>query len=130
MFANFDLAKRKCKHCGNMLIKKMKTQKFCSDECQKKHQQKKNTTYTKNIEKNIKTILGNKCFLCDFDTIVEIHCLDGKTETTHKILQAYNKKNMHEYVLLCPNHHQMIHQKLATLKYSHSKTDELIWEEI
>ena len=30
LFANFDLAKRKCLHCGKVLIKKKKTQKFCS----------------------------------------------------------------------------------------------------
>lgn len=126
MFANFDLAKRKCLHCGNILIKKKKTHKFCSDECAKKYYQKKTTKYTKSIEKNIKSILDNKCFVCDFNVITEIHCLDNKKESTSKILKAYNKKNMHDYVLLCPNHHLMIHQKLSTLKY---KDDELVWGE-
>ena len=126
MFANFDLSKRKCKHCGNILIKKMKTQKFCSDECARKYYQKKATRYTSGIEKNIKQILGKGCFICDFETITQIHCLDSKKETTGKILKAYNKKNMHDYVLLCPNHHMMLHEKLATLKY---KNNELVWEE-
>jgi len=126
MFANFDLSKRKCANCGKVLIKKKKTHKFCSDECQKAYYHKKSTNYTKNIEKNIKAILGKKCFVCDFEPITEIHCLDNKKESTGKILKSYNGRNMHEYILLCPNHHQMMHNKLATLKY---KNDELVWEE-
>jgi|GEM_PF-1863615 len=126
MFANFDLSKRKCMHCGNIIIKKKKTQKFCSMECSRKYYQKKSTAYTRSIEKNIKSLLDNRCFICDFDAITQIHCLDGKKESTSKILKSYNKRNMHDYVLLCPNHHQMVHEKLATLKY---KDDELVWEE-
>jgi len=126
MFANFDLAKRKCLQCSSILIKKKKTQKFCSDKCAKTYYQKKTTNYTKNIEKNIKTILDNKCFVCDFEKITEIHCLDNKKESKNKILKAYNKKSMNEYVLLCPNHHLMIHRKLAELKYLNN---ELVWKE-
>ena len=126
LFANFDLSKRKCLHCGKIIVKKMKTQKFCSDECLKKYYLKKSTKYTKNIEKKIKEILDNKCFICEFNAITEIHCLDNKKESNSKILKAYNKKNMHDYVLLCPNHHQMIHSKFANLKY---RDNELVWEE-
>lgn len=126
LFANFDLAKRKCLHCGKILVKKMKTQKFCSDECAKKQYTKKTTTYTKTIDKKIKEILNDECFVCGFKTLIEIHCLDNKKESNHKILQAFNKKDMHQYVLLCPNHHQMLHLKLGKL---YSKGDELVWEE-
>ena len=75
----------------------------------------------KSIEKNIKALLDDKCFVCDFEFITEIHCLDNKKESTNKILKAYNKKNMREYVLLCPNHHLMLHKKLAELKYSNNE---------
>ncbi len=126
MFANFDLAKRKCMQCGKILIKKKKTHKFCSDECSRKFYQKKFTKYTKTIEKNIKSILDNKCFVCDFEPITQIHCLDNKKESNRKILTAYNKREMHDYVLLCPNHHMMLHQKMARLHY---KDDKLVWEE-
>jgi hypothetical protein len=126
MFANFDLSKRKCVNCGKVLIKKKKTHKFCSAVCAKEYYQKKATKYTKNIEKNIKAILDNKCFVCDFSAITEVHCLDNKKESTSKILKAYNKKSMHEYVLLCPNHHLMTHRKLAELKY---RNNELVWQE-
>lgn len=127
MFANFDLAKRKCLNCGKILIKKKKTQKFCSEACSRAYYQKKTTTYTRSIEKNIKSILDSKCFVCDFDAITEIHCLDNKKESIGKILKAYNKKEMHDYVLLCPNHHMMVHNKMATLKY---RNDELVWTEL
>jgi hypothetical protein len=126
MFANFDLAKRKCLQCGKILIKKKKTHKFCSDSCARKFYLRKSTRYSKAIEQRIKEILDNKCFICDFDSITEIHCLDNKKESHNKILKSYNKKNMHDFVLLCPNHHLMVHQKLATLKY---RNNELVWEE-
>ena len=126
LFANFDLAKRKCLHCGKILVKKMKTQKFCSDVCAKKHYVKKSSTYTKAIDKKIKEILNDECFVCSFKPLVEIHCLDNKKESPHKILQAFNKRDLHQYVLLCPNHHSMIHLKMAKF---FSKKDELVWEE-
>ena len=33
LFANFELAKAKCRNCGKSFIKTMKTQKFCSEKC-------------------------------------------------------------------------------------------------
>jgi len=126
MFADFELAKRKCLNCGKVLVKKSKTQKFCSRDCSKKYSSRKLSRYTLAIERKINALLGGKCFVCDFEHITEIHCLDNKPESHSKILKAYNKKSLHEYVLLCPNHHQMIHSKMAYLRYSN---DELCWEE-
>ena len=126
MFANFDLAKKKCAECGQLFVRTKKNQRFCSDKCAKLKYAKKFTKYTKATEEKIKNILDNRCFICDFYHITEIHCLDNRPESNNKILRAYNKKELHDYVLLCPNHHQMIHQKLAKLYY---KNDELYWEE-
>jgi hypothetical protein len=125
MFADFELAKRKCLNCGKILVKKSKTQKFCSRECSRKYSSRKSSKYTKAIERKFKELLGKKCFVCDFEYITEIHCLNNKPESNSKILKAYNKKNLHEYVLLCPNHHQMLHSKIAWLNYNN---DELCWE--
>ncbi|MFA5797523.1 MAG: hypothetical protein WC916_05850 [Candidatus Woesearchaeota archaeon] len=125
-FANFDLAKSKCKNCGKEFLKMKKTQKYCSDTCAQKKQSKKYSTYSKAIDKKIKEILHNECFVCDFDSITEIHCLDNKKESKTKILKAYLKKDLHTYVVLCPNHHLMVHQKLGKIYY---KGDELIWGE-
>jgi hypothetical protein len=126
MFANKDLAKRKCLNCGKLFIRTKKTNKFCSKKCQLTYHAKKSTTYTKAIDKKIKEILGGTCFICDFPYMLEVHCLDNKKESNHKILAAYNKKDLHSFILLCPNHHLMLHNKLAKL---YKKNDELIWEE-
>ncbi len=126
-FANFDLNKRKCLQCGKTLIKKKRNQKFCSDECLRKYYAKKSTKYTKTIDNKIKSTLDNKCFVCDFESIIEIHSLDNKKESNSKILKAFNHRNLHDFILLCPNHHQMIHRKFAKLAY---KDHHLVWEEI
>ena len=126
MFANFDLAKRKCLNCGKSLIKKKKTHKFCSEKCSREYRSTKASRYTKSTDKKIKSILGDKCFVCDFESILEIHCLDNKKESNTKILKAYNKKDMREYVTLCPNHHLSIHRKLGNLHY---KNGDIVWEE-
>lgn len=126
MFANKDLAKRKCLNCSNSFISTKKTMKFCSKRCQLAYYSKKSTTYTKAIDNKIKHILGDTCIICDFPYLLEIHCLDGRKESKSKILRSYNKKDLHDFVLLCPNHHLMVHKKLAKLT---RKDDELIWKE-
>ena len=47
--------------------------------------------------------ITNKCTLCGFDKVVDLHHIDE----SHK---NNSKKNL---IGLCPNHHQMLH----TLKY-------------
>ncbi len=126
LFANFELAKAKCRNCGKSFIKTMKTQKFCSEKCAQKKHLKKYSTYTKATERKIKEILHDKCFVCNFKNITEIHCLDNKSESKTKLLKAFLKKDLRTYVVLCPNHHQMVHQKLGKLYYA---DNELIWEE-
>lgn len=127
LFANFDLAKRKCLNCGKTLIKKKKTQKFCSQKCAQAYHIRKMTKYSKATEKRIIDLLGGKCFICDFDRIIEIHSLDNKKESKTKILKAHNKKDMTDYILLCPNHHLMVHRNIAR---THHKNGEVIWEEL
>jgi len=52
-----------------------------------------------NISQELYTKLTKKCYICNFETIVELHHLDGKRENN-------NEDNM---IGLCPNHHKMIH---------------------
>lgn len=70
----------------------------------------KNYNYKKyhNIEPEVYKQITNKCVLCGFDKVVELHHLDK------------NRKNNSQDNLigLCPNHHKMIH----LLKYK----DEII----
>lgn len=126
LFANKELSKRNCLNCNKGFIRTKKTNKFCSKTCQVAYYSKKSTNYTKATDKKIKQILGESCFICDFSHFLEIHCLDNKKESNSKILKSYNKKNLHDYVLLCPNHHLMVHGRIAKL---YKKNDELIWEE-
>jgi len=126
MFANFDLAKRKCLNCGKILIKKKKTQKFCSQKCSVAYYSRKSSKYSKLTEKKIIELLGGSCFVCDFDKIVEIHSLDNKKESKTKILKAHNRRDLNDYILLCPNHHLMVHRKYAQTNH---KNGEIIWEE-
>lgn len=53
------------------------------------------------IEPEVYKKIIQKCVVCDFDKIVELHHLD------------HDKNNKHENNLLglCPNHHKMIHSK-------------------
>ncbi len=125
LFGNMELSKRKCVQCGKELIRKNKKQKFCSPACAQLCYAKKSTRYTPKIESKIKEILGSTCFVCNFEAITEIHALDGR-DSNQKVLRAYNKKNLHEFILLCPNHHALIHQKYAKI---FKKNDELIYEE-
>lgn len=126
LFANFELAKVNCKNCKKVFIKSNKNQKFCSQKCLREGSGKKNI-YNKSIEKKIFNILNNECFVCGFNKILEVHILDNKKESNNKILKHFSKKDLHNLVLLCPNHHLMIHKKLAKLYYS---SEQLYWEEI
>lgn len=126
LFGNKKLSERKCLNCGKLFIRTKKTNKFCSKKCQSTHYLKKSTNYSKAVDKKLKEILGSTCIVCDFMYLLEIHSLDNKKESNSKILKAYNKKNLHDFVLLCPNHHLMVHNKLAKL---YRKADTLIWEE-
>lgn len=52
-----------------------------------------------NISQDLYKKITEKCYICGFETIVELHHLDGKKENN-------SEDNM---VGLCPNHHKMIH---------------------
>ncbi len=55
-----------------------------------------------NIEPELYRKVREKCVVCDFNKVVELHHID------------HNKNNNSEdnFVGLCPNHHKMIHMKL------------------
>lgn len=114
LFANFDLAKRQCLNCKKILIKDKKTRKFCSKACAQEYYQKKTSRTLRNADDKIKQHLSHKCAICGFDTIVEIHVIDGKESRT-RFAHAVKNNNFTNIILLCPNHHQMVHKKLATL---------------
>ena len=42
-----------------------------------------------------------KCFLCDFDCVIDVHHID----------QNHDNNNVSNLIPLCPNHHRMTHMK-------------------
>lgn len=94
---------RKCKRCGRSLPHHGKglcagcyNSTFHIDKV-KIH----NARRTHNIEPDLYKKLIEKCLICDFDKIVEIHHLDHDNKNS-------SKENL---VGLCPNHHKMLHMK-------------------
>ena len=49
----------------------------------------------------------NKCFICGFDRYIHVH---HKYKKKHKADYAIGRKN--DYLLLCPNHHDLLHYNL------------------
>ena len=92
-----------CKRCGRMLPNQAKG--FCSG-CYNSlfHIEKvKSYVYSKyhNISYKLYLKLTEKCAICNFDKVIELHHLDK------------NHKNILEDNLagLCPNHHRMLHSR-------------------
>ncbi len=62
---------------------------------------KHNAEVYHNISYDLYKKITEKCFICGFDSIVELHHVDGKHENN-------SSDNL---VGLCPNHHAMIHHR-------------------
>ena len=90
-----------CKNCGKE--KYHKAFGLCSTCHIKLHHYDKTKAYNyrkwHNISLELYRKITNKCLICDFDKIIELHHLDR------------NHKNNSENNLigLCPNHHKMAH---------------------
>lgn len=90
-----------CKNCGKERYHKAFG--LCSTCHVKLHHYDKTKAYNyrkwHNISLELYRKLTNKCLLCGFDSIVELHHLDGD-----------HKNNSESNLIgLCPNHHKMLH---------------------
>lgn len=117
----YTLLMRLCINCGVVLVQRHKI-KFCSNECQHKHQHKRWVVLWKNgkengnigitarnISKHLKRYLiekfGNKCLICGWEkrhpstglVPLEIDHIDGNSENSRE-------DNLR---LLCPNCHAL-----------------------
>lgn len=54
-----------------------------------------------NIPYDLYKKITEKCFICDFDSIVELHHID----------ENHNNNSETNMIGLCPNHHAMIHHR-------------------
>jgi hypothetical protein len=75
-----------CKNCANKLYFYDVIKRF-------------NVKKMHNISLDLWEEITKKCFLCDFDKIIDLHHLDRNHRNT-------SRENL---VGLCPNHHKMIH---------------------
>ena len=81
--------------------------KYCNWKCRTLKQK------TINEDKNrtrILKIYGNKCAICGFDKVLDVHHIYGS-----KGIRSY-KGDISEYIVLCPNHHMMYHRGVLTYK--------------
>jgi len=79
----------------------------------------KNIDYNKDYYKNPKTRdkrarlireLGNKCQICGFSEVVNVHhIVPVKKTSTGKRKKDFALKRANEYAILCPNHHALVH---------------------
>lgn len=56
-------------------------------------------------------MLGDKCFICGFDRLTHLHHRYKKSSSSDVAIKKH--KN---YLLLCPNHHDLLHGDLLTEK--------------
>ncbi|MFH1174785.1 MAG: hypothetical protein V1725_06640 [archaeon] len=111
LFGNKLLIEKKCKHCKAVFHTKRKNWKYCSEACQRAALEKTRKRKDKILLK--KTAKG-KCVICGFSAIVEFHALKGK-DTPAKLAKLL-RKQPDEVIILCPNHHQMVHKKRGMLE--------------
>src|SRR3989338_4075531 len=105
-----------CIHCRNMSHKEKKKQVL--KDWRNKNYEKYKAQWTRNNRKNkerhklrrkrIIEQLGGRCVICGFDTKVHLH---------HKIQRCQGGGDkLENLVLLCPNHHEMLHRGMISPK--------------
>lgn len=115
------LKPKKCKICGEeynaLQVKNFKKSKICAKkECNEKYTLILNIKKIKNDKMNNKilnkiiNIKGNKCNYCDFNKILKVKLTKGKTNDK-KIIQVI-KNNHWDFLVVCPNHYELIERKL------------------
>jgi len=112
-----------CVDCGNEFRKPYKFGprfKYC-DNCKKPRFLKNVYSYRKTTKQKIKGLLGNKCMVCGFKLTLDLHHKDGlrPSEMNGSHVSSNSKKGLalhrwREYLLLCPNHHRLLHEGFIT----------------
>jgi hypothetical protein len=101
-----ETCKEEFKWIGRKKTKEFEKKKFCSRSCA--NYRGSGIEWEEKMGKEItsyRTIAFSyyeeKCMICGFDKVVEVHHIDKNRENK-------NKENL---AVLCPNHHTMIHMK-------------------
>ncbi|MEM4260194.1 MAG: hypothetical protein QXG00_03075 [Candidatus Woesearchaeota archaeon] len=120
------LKPKKCKICKEeynaLMVKNFKKSKICNKkECREKYRlivymkkldmkKTKNNIISNKIYNKIIDVKENKCHYCDFNKILKIRLVKGKT-TNKKIIQSI-KNNRWDFLIVCPNHYEMLDRKM------------------
>lgn len=110
---NIHVHDRTCINCNHNFKSKCADTKYCTNSCKQQYRRKQ--IITKNYAtKSLQRILGHlPCELCGWsDSIRDVH---------HIIPVSKGGKNTLDNVLvLCPNHHRMIHHNLVSEEAVHA----------
>jgi endogenous inhibitor of DNA gyrase (YacG/DUF329 family) len=103
---DYDRVKTQCATCGTPIEVKpfdfqYRPDHYCSPECGRVGQIKKlkGRKRAKHWRKRTKQLYGNRCALCPFDLVVEVHHIKPRSEGG-----GNEDANL---IPLCPNHHAM-----------------------
>jgi len=107
-----------CKKCGKEIIRDTYRRKEFCYECRvfliKNRQNKRATIYFKAKKELVLDLLGNRCKVCGFNRTLEVHHINERKGIRKDGAQNYlNQISKGEpLVLLCPNHHVLLHKRL------------------
>jgi hypothetical protein len=115
------LKPKKCKICGEqytaLQVKNFKKSNICNKtDCKEKFElitsikRIKNSKINSKIINKIIAIKGQKCHYCEFNTVLKIRLEKGKT-TDKRIIQSI-KNNHFEFLIVCPNHYELLEKKM------------------
>jgi len=140
----------KCLVCGNIL--KGNQRMYCSNDCRwRKHSQIKRKkdyykkwqreyqkrskwkNYHKSYQKKylpkmrdyFRYCLGNKCYFCDFNEVLDFHHIEERNGRKENIC-SIKRIEGGNIILLCPNHHALVHR--GKIKFNKQQMREKVKE--
>ena len=112
----------KCDRCGEYILRgddrnKRKNCKGCMKLLNNERSKKEQKKYSKTKREFLEDILGDKCIICGFDRSVEFHHINENHGRLKGNISLYYKQlaEGEPLVLLCPNHHVLLHKKLLSI---------------
>lgn len=96
-----------CKHCGRDFKSKIKTALYCSIVCKQKNYRLKSKSNTVSMTTLYKRLQHLPCQICGWQ--------EATRDIHHIIPVSQGGTNKEEnLIVVCPNHHRMIHSKLIS----------------
>lgn len=104
---NIKPIKHQCKHCGNNFYSKSLTVKYCSISCKQKNYRLKSSNNTVSMKTIYRKLKHLPCQICGWQEAArDVHHI--------KSVVKGGTNEISNLIVLCPNHHRMIHSKLIS----------------